>query len=406
MKLVFNKHNRRTKRKKFNSPHSSLSVFKKNNYLLLVLPLLVCVSWSSSLPFRQQVPQPDDHEYSKIIKKEISFSPYGQVSLSNKYGKIEVTPWNKNRVKVAATILVRAGAEYYAERIFERIKIQFSHRGDVFSIATDILPPKQEWWLWGGEVQDDYTINYKVYMPATAAIKINNRHGDIEVRGIHGKANLFVQHGNINIIDLGDEASIYIEDGHAFVGKVGILKADIRHARVRLEEARQLEIDSRFSRLRLESAEEVISNSRYDTYTLQKVGRFINEGRYDDIEIEFAEEIDVTSKLSDLFIEEVSKSLLLDIDSSNVQAAQIGEHFRHVDLSGKFTDFSIGTSDIRQYQLDAIANYAGIRYPHNLSVEYERDLGTKHEVKGCRGSKPAPRIIRARLNYGSLKLED
>ena len=345
-------------------------------------------------------------EYSKVIKKEAAISPNGQVVIDNKYGKIEVEAWDKSRVKVAVNIVVRAEGEYYAQRVFDRINISFDSRSDYLSASTTIINPEKEWWLWGSNLQDDYTITYKVYMPEQARLKIKNRHGDVLISGIKGATNLSVEHGNIVANDLGKTAELFIEDGYANIGQVGRLVAESHRARIRVEEANDLQMDSRFSRVRLNNVHKVNCNTKYDTYTLERVGSFTNNGRYDDIEIIYADEIYMTSKLSDLFVKKVTKSLDLNIDSSNVQTIQLGPDFKHVELNGKFTDFRIGVSEKNQYQVDAVTNYAGVRYPRNLIIAHEQDKGTHYELKGHVGAQSNPRVIRARIKYGSLRLED
>jgi hypothetical protein len=346
------------------------------------------------------------YEYSKVIKKEVAISPGGQVFIDNKYGKIEVEAWDKNRVKVAVTIVVRAEGEYYAQRVFDRIEISFDNRSDYLSASTVISNPEKEWWLWGSNLQDDYTITYKVYMPENARLEVKNRHGDIHVSGIQGATKLSVEHGNIIAADLGKSAEIFIEDGYANIGQVGLLRVESYQARIRVEEAGDLIMNSRFSRVRLNKVDRIICHTKYDTYTLEKVGSFTNEGRYDDIEIMYADEIHMTSKLSDLFVKKVTKSLHLNIDSSNVQTVQLGPDFKQVELNGQFTDFRIGVSGENQYQVDAVTNYAGVRYPRNLIIAHEQDKGTHYELKGHVGAKSNPKVIRARIKYGSLRLED
>ena len=48
-------------------------------------------------------------EFTKTIKREFDISANGTTYLSNKYGKIEVKTWDKNRVKIAVTIVVKEG---------------------------------------------------------------------------------------------------------------------------------------------------------------------------------------------------------------------------------------------------------------------------------------------------------
>jgi hypothetical protein len=368
------------------------------NHSLIALLLIIGL-------FQADQPLPAN-QYSKVIKKEINLPPDGEVSVSNKYGDIEVVGWDKNRVKIAVTILVNAAGELYAQRVFDRIGINFHASANSIEVYSNIQAPKKEWWEWGVEHEDDYTIGYKVYMPSTASLKVKNRHGNISLANISGKAELNVQHGDIHAGKLGREAILIVEDGYASLGQVGQLQAKVIRGHIRLDEVQRLEVNSSFSSLSLQKAEEMVCSTKYDTYTLERVGRFVNVGRFDDIEIEYAEEIDMRSRLTDLFVENVSKSLNLNVDSSSIEAEQLKRGFRQVELSGNFTDFRIGVPDNGKYQVDAITNYAGVRYPGYMIVVEEKDVGTAYKLQGHVGGKPdGASFIRARLKYGSLKLE-
>ena len=56
--------------------------------------------------------------------------------------------------------------------------------------------------------------------------------------------------------------------------------------------------------------------------------------------------------------------------------------------------------------MDAAATYAGISYPRTLTVTYELEKNSSHEVKGYQGSQNAGAVINARLSYGGLKVRE
>jgi hypothetical protein len=51
-----------------------------------------------------------------------------------------------------------------------------------------------------------------------------------------------------------------------------------------------------------------------------------------------------------------------------------------------------------------MSTYAGISYPSNLEVVREISKSSSQEVEGYAGSKNANTVIKARLNYGGLKV--
>ncbi len=342
-------------------------------------------------------------EYSKVIKKEFPISREGAVALNNKYGNVKVEGWSQQRVKLEVNIVVRAEGEASAQRAFGRIRIDFSESRDYVSAETQIAPQKKEWWFWG-EKEADYSISYKAYLPYDCKLIVENKHGNVHIGNRAGPTTLKVRYGNLQADHLKMDADVLLEHGMGVIESAGRLKVDLQQARLRIEEARFVEANSRYSRIWIERAGEVLSHSRYDTYDLEEVGRFVNTGEFDNIEIELAEEVAVNSTLTELYIEKVNKSLQLQVDSSGVKVSSIGRYFNTVDITGNFTDFRLGIEPGTAYQMDAVADFAGIRYPRNLHITYEREAGTNHEVRGHAGSGKAPRILRARVNYGALRV--
>ena len=89
----------------------------------------------------------------------------------------------------------------------------------------------------------------------------------------------------------------------------------------------------------------------------------------------------------------------------NIYVGEMSKSFSSVDLLGDYTDISIGLPKGTPYVLDASANYAGIGYPKMMTVTYEKEQMTSHEVKGYAGSNNGS-LIKARLRYGALKIRE
>lgn len=363
--------------------------------------VLFVLIWSSV--FAQHLQAGTCQEYSKVIKRDFNISKEGTFSLNNKYGNIKVEGWGQQRARVEVSIVVHASSESNAQRVFNRIKVEFSESRDYVSAETQVIQQKKEWWFWGEE-EADYSISYKAYVPYNCKLMVQNRHGDVNIENTAGPAALNVQYGNLTADYLKSDSELVIEQGMGIIGKAGRLKVSLQQGRLQVENARLLEIDSRYSQIWIERADEVLCSSKYDTYNLQSVGRFVNKGEFDNIGIETAEEISVTSTLTELFVGRVNKSLRLQVDSSGVKIASIGRSFRDVDISGSFTDFRLGIESGATYQMDAVADFAGIRYPRSLKVTYEREAGTNHEVRGHVGTNKPPRLLRARVSYGALRV--
>lgn len=345
-------------------------------------------------------------EFSKTVKKEFDITSDGTTILHNKYGKIDVQTWTKNRVKVDVTITVRANTESEAQEVFERVSIDFSNGMDFVKAQTEIAAQqKSSWWGWE-ENKSDFSINYEVFMPATNSVEVSNKYGDTQIAAIEGAANLSLKYGNFNAESFGGATKIDFAYGNGKVNKSENVTSDIKYARMEFQEVAQMEMMSKYSNITIAQANKIRSNTKYDTYSIGKVEAFQNMGKYDNLNIDYAEDVIIDSDYTEVNIAKVGNSIDLELEYGGANIDQITRGFSDVRLVGSFADFKVNVEDGANYRMEATANYAGIRYPENLNVTYEKERGTYHEVEGHAGEKNARSFIKARLDYGGLKVRN
>lgn len=73
------------------------AIFKKTLLLFLLIPF---VSFAS-------INIKPKHEKTKTIKKEYAVIKNATVNIENKYGNIDITTWNENRVEITVKITVK-----------------------------------------------------------------------------------------------------------------------------------------------------------------------------------------------------------------------------------------------------------------------------------------------------------
>jgi len=106
-----------------------------------------------------------------------------------------------------------------------------------------------------------------------------------------------------------------------------------------------------------------------------------------------------------LYFDKVNQSLDLDLEYGGAKVGEVARDFEEISIEGKYADFKVYVEPGSYFKIDAFAEYAAIRYPDNLNIEYEVEKGVSHEVRGYVGQKSAPSTIKARLRYGGLKLK-
>lgn len=344
-------------------------------------------------------------EFTKTIKKEFDISANGTTAIYNKYGKVDVKTWDRNRVKVDVTIIVNASSESNAQKVFDRINVNFYNKSDYVKAETQIEPYKKEWWDWSTNNKSDYSINYEVFLPATNNLELANKYGDTYIASLSGRVNVDIKYGNIKLQGVNNNAKVVLAYGNGSVGSAQNISGDIAYAKLDCGDVKDVEFVSKYSRVTLDKAENILANTKYDTYEIAQAKEFRNEGKYDNIRLGTIQDVIVNSKYTNVSIEKLGNLLDLNLGYGGASVGVIGKNFTSVNLVGSYTDFKLGLESGANFKLDAAANYAGINYPPALSVSYEKEKGSSHEVQGHLGSQTARGTITARLNHGGLKVK-
>ncbi len=344
-------------------------------------------------------------EYTKTIKREFDITANGTTSLSNKYGRVEVKTWNRNRVKIDVTIVVNANSEKNAQEVFDRIDIAFNNAPNYVKAVTNIQPANKGFWNWAGGNKTDFQINYEVFLPATNNLELAHRYGDAFVAEMTGTVTADLKYANTKIEGVGDGSDIILAYGNGSLVRALDLNADLSYAKFNIAEARDVNIESKYTQVSIEQALDITCTSKYDDYKIGSVRDFRNEGKYDNINIGAADNVEVNSKYTQVNVDEVRRSLDLDLAYGGSNSC-LARGFSQASLIGSYSDFKICVNRDDNYQIDASASYAGIDYPRGLQVTYEIEKSSSHELKGYRGDEGNAALIRARLSYGGLKVRE
>ncbi|MFZ4634496.1 MAG: hypothetical protein ACOYNO_09855, partial [Saprospiraceae bacterium] len=79
-----------------------------------------------------------DQEFTRTINRDFGTTANGMAALYNQYGKLNIKTWSENRVKIDITIVVNASDQRSADRIFDRIKVNFTNTAGYVKAETMI----------------------------------------------------------------------------------------------------------------------------------------------------------------------------------------------------------------------------------------------------------------------------
>lgn len=340
-------------------------------------------------------------EFTKTINKQFNMSADGLVELSNKHGKIDIKTWDQSAARISVKIVVDAKSEEDAQEVFDRISIDFANSSDRVSAETEISDRKSNWWSWGDN-SDEFSINYEVYMPASANLDVTAKYCDVYSAAIAGSGEFTVKYGNFKLDGLGEDSQVTLAYGNGTLIRSRDLTVDLAYGNLDVDEASDINIDVRYGKLMVDRAGDIVSDSRYSTFQLGEIREFRNDGKYDNVSIGFAEEVVVETHYTNVQVERLARRMNLDMAYGSAKATQVESSFDEITLNGRYTDFKLYMDSNVNCSLDLSSNYADIRLPSSgINKNYDAQEGSSHEVRGTMGSGGSS-TVKARMSYGGL----
>ena len=371
-----------------------------------VLLLWLCIGLSIGLRASDSLVI-HNKEYVRSIKKEYAISPEGEVALNNDHGKVNVKTWEKNRVKVDVKITVHASSQLAADKIFNKIKLNFLNNSSSISAKTTYKQTTSWWseWIWTPE-KDQYSIDYEVHLPKTNSLKLRNRHGDVTVAALKGPVELDLAHCNLKMEEVKEDLSLKFAFGNGTVLQANNAELEVKYGKLIVHEARDIELNSSYSKIQIDKAKDVKSESLHDTYLVGEVDEFINQGKYDNINIAYADKVETISIYTDVMIERVDNRVDFDLKHGGASIIMVSKGFSELNLYGSYADYKVSIEDGASYKINASSDNSGISCPENMKIVYENNKKDNYDLEGYIGNATAHKgVIKAKVSNGGLKVK-
>jgi hypothetical protein len=355
--------------------------------LVLLVPILACAS--------------PGKEFTKSINKEFEITRDGTVGVTNKYGDVDVRTWDGARVKFEVTIKVEARSQETANEVFNRITVSFDNHPSVVRALTEIESTSswKKWFGWGSS--DDFEIDYVVYVPASVALELDNKYGDVYVADKSGRTQINLKYGDMRLGQLTGKGAISLGYADGSIGSIGDVRLDLAYSDLKIGKAGNINLESQYSDVALETARDIKSATSFTDIKAGEVGHVANTGKYDDMVFEKAASVDVSSKYSSYDIGSLREYAKFEMSYGSANVRNVLQGFKAIDISATYTDVTINVDGTAHFLVDVYSKYCGIKHS-GIEVSQNVERGSEHTIKGFRGSSSASSKITASMNYGEL----
>ena len=154
-----------------------------------------------------------------------------KISLSNQFGEMKLVIWEKNEIKVDASITGKSDEEKRAQEILDKISIEDSKSGGTVTFKTKFAD--DNWNNDGGDKHkgdrsdrdrntdrnehhnESMEINWVVYLPSGNALSAHNQFGKMIVPDYKGQAEIESKFGSLTAGKLSNSKEVTVEFGSA-----------------------------------------------------------------------------------------------------------------------------------------------------------------------------------------------
>ena len=318
-------------------------------------------------------------EATREITKNFSVSAAPALNITNKYGNIFLSEWDRNEIYFSIQIIGEANNLSDAQKIADAANIDFSQSGNRVTAATD-LSGYSQLKLRNSSIK----IHYTVKIPAKTSMDLTNTYGNIDFEQTEQPFKAIVKYGNLTAEKIsGTDNNIEIKYGNLYIGELSRLNLDLKYSELHVEKAGTINMISAYSKITAGTIGTLVTDSKYDTYKLNGTDNTtLSSAGYSKYTI---------NTLTNRF--EASS-----VAYSDIKILSVSKSFKSIIIDCKYTDTSIGIAPDNSYNATLSVRYGDIK-AHNLSID-----GGNYTGKIGQGNATAE--VKITSSYGNVRLSD
>jgi hypothetical protein len=332
------------------------------------------------------------YEKTKTVEEEFNVSSDALLHIKNRYGNVDITTWNENRITIFVEITVSGNSESKINDRLDAIKINFESSNDKVSAETIINKNQSKsWFSWFGSSSNlSYKINYTVKMPKSNDLTIYNDYGNISLTELDGLANIYSDYGRINIGSL----------NHAD-NKINIDYAS--HSTIEFIESGKINAD--YSKFTIEKANNITLNADYTKSVFGTVNNLRFNCDYGSLRIEKMDDIKGNGDYLTMRFGKLINSLNINANYGSLRIEEVKKDFTSIKIGADYTGVRVGINPDVSTQISASLGYGGFSYDGSYFTFTKKSIKTssKH-YEGYFGDSNSNSSIDISTSYGSVKL--
>ncbi|MDO9341064.1 MAG: hypothetical protein Q7T72_11145 [Bacteroidales bacterium] len=360
------------------------------NYKIIITINLILLIFNSLLA--QSVSEMRSYIKTVPVGKETSLEVF------NKYGTIQITPWNKDSAYIRAEVKAFAPDQAKLKKMFDGISVNITETPYLVRAKTDFTQNinilfesfkgiTSKLISYDSRVE----INYYISIPEYLDLKIENKYGDVYMEDNTGTFSISVSNGSFKANSLGKGSSLTMAFCDATINSMT-----------------SGNIDASFSEISIGETGDISINSISSRYEIKKAGIIRSESRRDKFFIDNIETLQGNSYFTDYKVNNLKKELNLTTRYGSVNADLIEKGFEAININSGYSDISLGFDPGSSYNLDIRHINAFLVLPDkNINTEQKALNEEKKEFMtyGTVGRNPGTTKVKIDATRGNIYLK-
>ncbi len=350
-------------------------------FLLFLIPLLIFANNDKK-----------KHEKSKTIHKNYAVNTDATVEIDNKYGNINITTWNKNRVEIEVKITVKGTDLDAVEDKLNQIDVVFHTTASLVEAKTVFEKVKHSWnWFKRGS-NTSFKINYYIKMPETNQVDLENDYGAISLNKLKGKASIKCGYGKISIGELLNEIN-YIDLEYCSSSSISYInngKISIDYSKLTIDKSKKIRVNADYSNVNIDETQDIHFNADYGSFRINKANNIKGNGDY-----------------TSMRFGTIYNSVEVDTDYGGIKIKDLVNGFDFVDINAEYAGVKIGVAPNCNFNFVIDVSYASFKYDSD-KVDMIKSIvkSFRKHYEGVYGTKPSNSTITIKSGYGGVSIRE
>jgi len=266
------------------------------------------------------------------------------VQISNKYGNVNIMPWEKDSVRIEVSMSAQSKQAAKVVKILSSIDCEMVATANSVSARTVFYDNSATFWKdvvsYAGQVintSNNLQINYTVYMPVTNDVKIENKFGNVYMDSHKGKAEIAVSNGDLQARNFSSSLKLILEFGTASIQDASDVQLTVNYSDLTLRKVNTLNLNSRSSTLDIEEAGNIEIASQRDKLVIRSCTALNGDASFSRIRVNVLESV-----------------CIMNTKYGELKLNTLSGNFRSIQVKSEYTDILFGINSPASYSLDLV----------------------------------------------------